>query len=785
MRVVGRGGTDGGSDGPSSSSRPLPVSLLDCATFLFALAAFTTSALLAIERLAFRRPTSSGGDPRDPLFFRSDDVNVNSDLLSSSSSSSSSTPSAALSRRLSGDRLSICDVGFAVLSSAVHYHQRMRDTGIGWLRRLCHDPPNYVLIASEPHPSLPTVDTGCEEAYTNLCCKSLAAFRFMLAAWPEKKWFMKLDDDTLLSPRNLVLELEELDENLPLLVGGQIYISRSNDTASLLVGSGRSNTFPWKEQSSVMLGVRGGSGYLITKSLAQVVSARGERYLEICTRDDKRFFTAEDASLAEFVREELGEESIIHLPGFFFHQPALSFRLDYLRRNFRPVSFHMMHATSQMPVLDFLLNGALEPPNELSPSHPLSPSPSPSHSRLLSVSKPDGTTAVEVQTVNQRDSRGTQRGGWGWGALEHPCGEMIADLAGRLWTHYSEVLSGADEAFVVGLPDHPNRGDSAIFAGLLLLLEAAQIKITSAIHVARDYDKEKAASSFSPGVPLERRILVFHGGGNFGDLYKHHHELRLRVLNDFPDYKVVMFPQTVHFKNETYFEHTVKRFASHKGAIDLAARDEISLEQLRQKLFVSPPDGLTASDLGHVSLSLLPDTAFVIGDQRNRRGLPTVDLLLHARTDPEAPKVEFWKGKGGTKRVADLTRGEIRRRVREAGRLKRLEGDARPEEWFEGVTFVNDDWIAKDAPFGPNATFAERIWARTYDGMEFLSRGRVTVTNRLHGHILMILMGLPHVIMGDSFGKVRKYRTSWTRNCTLSAWVEDIDVGIALALDLM
>ena len=47
-------------------------------------------------------------------------------------------------------------------------------------------------------------------------------------------------------------------------------------------------------------------------------------------------------------------------------------------------------------------------------------------------------------------------------------------------------------------------------------------------------------------------------------------------------------------------------------------------------------------------------------------------------------------------------------------------------------------------------------------GTEMLSRGRVVITDRLHGHILCVLMSIPHVVLNDRYGKIRDFWDAWS-----------------------
>jgi pyruvyl transferase EpsO len=50
------------------------------------------------------------------------------------------------------------------------------------------------------------------------------------------------------------------------------------------------------------------------------------------------------------------------------------------------------------------------------------------------------------------------------------------------------------------------------------------------------------------------------------------------------------------------------------------------------------------------------------------------------------------------------------------------------------------------------------------------------VTDRLHGHILSLLVGLPHAVVDNSYGKVGSFARLWTEGdecVTLAGTLED------------
>ena len=60
----------------------------------------------------------------------------------------------------------------------------------------------------------------------------------------------------------------------------------------------------------------------------------------------------------------------------------------------------------------------------------------------------------------------------------------------------------------------------------------------------------------------------------------------------------------------------------------------------------------------------------------------------------------------------------------------------------------------------------ERSYTRLLHAFRFLSRGRVVVTDRLHGHILSVLLNKPNVILDNSYQKLSTYHAAWTPSVT-------------------
>jgi len=66
-----------------------------------------------------------------------------------------------------------------------------------------------------------------------------------------------------------------------------------------------------------------------------------------------------------------------------------------------------------------------------------------------------------------------------------------------------------------------------------------------------------------------------------------------------------------------------------------------------------------------------------------------------------------------------------------------------------------------------------------------LARGRVVVTDRLHGHILATLAGIPNVVLDSASGKSRALHETWTVPCRIVRFAESVEEASDAAAELL
>jgi len=290
----------------------------------------------------------------------------------------------------------------------------------------------------------------------------------------------------------------------------------------------------------------------------------------------------------------------------------------------------------------------------------------------------------------------------------------------------SELISrvgalGLDAAdwTVIDYPGHLNCGDSAIWLGEAALAKALGRRIRSFV------DRTTATIARVP----KDTLLLLHGGGNFGGLYPTHHELRIRTLERYHDRRVIQLPQSIEWTDEVAREGLRRAVGEHPD-FHLLVRDERSLAIAQRDL--------------DCPVTLVPDAAFALGALRRRP--PSVPLAVQRRVDREAdesgeqlpvPTFDWLTARPTEPRALALQMFRLQRRL-----TRLLPGPA-----GEAMRLASADVLAR-----LNVAHAVRL----------LSMGERLVTDRLHGHVLATLLGVPHIVVNDRFGKVEALWSTWT-----------------------
>lgn len=128
-----------------------------------------------------------------------------------------------------------------------------------------------------------------------------------------------------------------------------------------------------------------------------------------------------------------------------------------------------------------------------------------------------------------------------------------------------------NDYILLDLPYFANVGDILIWQSTIDILETLPYKCL--------YSCSKD-SYIKPSIPTDT-IIIFMGGGNFGDLWKSHQIFRYQVLNDFPNNKIIQLSQSVWFDSENNIKQDAAIFSKHIGDITICLREQQSYDLIK------------------------------------------------------------------------------------------------------------------------------------------------------------------------------------------------------------
>lgn len=306
----------------------------------------------------------------------------------------------------------------------------------------------------------------------------------------------------------------------------------------------------------------------------------------------------------------------------------------------------------------------------------------------------------------------------------HTPQRTLAELRETLREAYAKLPLAGRPVALVDLPSYLNIGDSLITLGEMELLGLTHPGLRSV------YYGSMPTKAVLQGLNNAKGVLLIHGGGNFGSIWPKHQEFREQVARTMPDTTIVQLPQSVHFDASQSLDASLKVLSGHSD-FHMMVRDRASYEQL--------------SPYPLASLQLLPDSAFAL--KLSPPGGASHDLLVLRRQDSESTH-----GKAIDAAVAQL------------GGVSMLSGDWAsdadlPVAWPAPHRFMTRVW-SRLARRSSNPGMQKFAWhklsaARMDLGRRILSHGRVVLTDRLHVHVLCVLLGKPHVFFDNCYGKIR------------------------------
>lgn len=272
------------------------------------------------------------------------------------------------------------------------------------------------------------------------------------------------------------------------------------------------------------------------------------------------------------------------------------------------------------------------------------------------------------------------------------------------------------------LPYHSNIGDSLIWLGTTHFLRSIQHHCLGQ-HSIDTFEFQ----------PLPQNIVILlHGGGNFGDVWRQHQEFRLKVVQTYPDNPIIILPQTVYYESAEIFAEDVRKMNKHRK-LTICTRDNHSAEVLKKA-------GYTGQML------TLPDMAFCIDRDLlcAEKSVITQEALLLLRDDKESPQG-----------IPATDTASAQMDIKDWPRQKEARRTAR--------RYIRRHTAQQTDIFFQTSYLPERI----KEGIRFISEYQMVYSTRLHVAILRLLLGLPVKMMDNSYGKNLNFYNTWLKDSEL------------------
>jgi exopolysaccharide biosynthesis predicted pyruvyltransferase EpsI len=343
------------------------------------------------------------------------------------------------------------------------------------------------------------------------------------------------------------------------------------------------------------------------------------------------------------------------------------------------------------------------------------------------------------------------------GSLKQLLHESLNQALGSLKTFQQCAL--------LSYPDHYNIGDHLIWIGNVFYLnDVLGLKIKYAASI-ESFSREE----------MEQRVgnapVFLHGGGNLGDLWSYYQNFYEKIISAYHDRPVILLPQSIRFAYQNKLQRAIDVFNAHPNLI-LITRENRSYEFAKQhfhncKIFKSPDLALQLLKMPF-SLPLEPkqkDTILYLSRQ---------DGELNQVSSPESIElanliVEDWASY----------------RYKGSPRAGSIQGISQliQQGWQQG-TVIPNEWISRQiwqrfhpeaAKFNSlyNPSMHRKSWNFIHNAVYQFKQHRLIITNRLHGHILCIILGIPHVFLANAYHKNEAFYETWTERVPFCRFVKD------------
>jgi len=279
------------------------------------------------------------------------------------------------------------------------------------------------------------------------------------------------------------------------------------------------------------------------------------------------------------------------------------------------------------------------------------------------------------------------------------------------------------------LPYHPNVGDTLIAQGAKNFLKRFKYKC---LYWSSEF-------TFDDRYIAPQTLIIFNGGGNFGDLWQNYTVFRNSIIKKYPNNHYLILPQSVYYVEENHLKEDVELYSSCPN-ITICARDRQSFDFLKSHFVNNEvllvPDMAFYSDCQNISAQANNKVLFLRRNDKEFVNNPNYDIV------PDYAEVHDWPT---------------------------MESEAfKYKIWYQ-VSRINyrvKKYISKKLAYKIQDLFWQKILLpyNVKSGLEFVNQYSIVYTTRLHVAIICVLLGKETYFFDNSYHKNYALYNTWLRD---------------------
>lgn len=331
-----------------------------------------------------------------------------------------------------------------------------------------------------------------------------------------------------------------------------------------------------------------------------------------------------------------------------------------------------------------------------------------------------------------------------------------------------ESLGNFEQCALLQYPRHINIGDHMIWLGTVFYLtNILKTKIAYA----------SSAEEFSQA-EMDKKIgdspIFLHGGGNLGDLWYGHQKFRESVIAQNHHRPIIVMPQTIYFQDKGYLQQSAKVFNSHPN-LTLCVRDRYSYDFALKHFYkcqviLAPDMAFQMADMACFSVSQTPKNSILYlqrTDKELNQGflaeLTKISNLVTADWISYHQKWSLGKPNSPFRQIFAQLYREVWQR-----------GLATPQELIDRRTWLKTVTEKIDFNSIYNPSMHRLSLSFLHSGIYQFQKYPLIITTRLHGHILCVLLNIPHIFLPNSYHKNQSFYETWSSDIPFCKFVSDI-----------